>query len=163
METGDARYPWSGANGVSYIAAYRHFAARCREAAPKILLVWSPRGDPRLGEYYPGATYVDFVGLSLYQLPAYDLDHFGKILSFRDGFTPRYHRVVAFDKPVMIAEMGISGGPKYQASWMAGFFRDLRHFPLLRTAVYFNGKDSPGVWPDKYGIPDWTIDPSIFE
>jgi len=163
METGDARYPWSGANGHSYITAYRHFAAKCRAVAPKILLVWSPRGEPRLAEYYPGNAYFDFVGLSLYELPAYDLEHFGKVINFRDAFAPRYHRAIGFEKPVMIAEMGVSGNPKYQARWMADFFRSLRHFPWLRTVVYFNAKDSPGAWPDKYGIPDWSIDPSIFE
>jgi cellulose synthase (UDP-forming) len=163
MESGDARYPWSGAEADSYAAAYRHFAARCRGDAPKILLVWSPKGDPGLAKYYPGSTYVDFVGLSLYELPAYDLDHFGKVMSFRDALAPRYHRAIAFEKPVMIAEMGVSGDPKHQARWMADFFRSLRHFPWLRTVVYFNGKDSPGAWPEKYGIPDWTIDPTIFE
>ena len=163
MDTGDARYPWSGANGESYKAAYRHFAARCRAVAPKILFVWSPRGDPNLAEYYPGREYVDFVGLSLYEFPAYDLDHFGKVQNFRDAFSPRYNRVTGFEHAVMIAEMGVSGGPKHQARWMADFFRSLQYFPRLRTVVYFNAKDSPGAWPAKYGIPDWKIDPSIFE
>jgi cellulose synthase (UDP-forming) len=163
METGDARYPWSGDDGDSYIAAYHHFAERCRAAAPKIFLVWSPRGDPKLGKYYPGKPYVDAVGLSLFKLPAHDLDRFGQVMNFQDTFTAKYNRVIAFDRPVMIAEMGVFGPPKYQADWMAGFFRSVRHFPLLRSAVYFNGKDSPGAWPEKYGIPDWTIDPNTFE
>jgi cellulose synthase (UDP-forming) len=163
MEAADARYPWSGANGDSYIAAYRHFAARCRADAPKILLVWSPKGDSELAKYYPGRAFADFVGVSVYELPAYDLDHFGKVRNFRDVFIPRYHRVIAFNTPVMIAEMGVSGDPKYQANWMADFFRSAQNFPLLRTAVYFNSKDNPGAWPEKYGIPDWTIDPNIFE
>jgi cellulose synthase (UDP-forming) len=163
METDDIRYPWSGANSDSYIAAYRYFAARCRADAPNILYVWSPRGDRGLAEYYPGKAYVDFVGLSLYALPAHDLDYFGKVMNFRDAFTPKYNRAIAFNKPMMIAEMGVSGDPTYQARWMAGFFRSLQHFPSLRTVVYFNAKDSPGVWPQKYGIPDWTIDPNIFE
>jgi cellulose synthase (UDP-forming) len=163
METGDLRYPWSGTDGDRYIAAYRHFAERCRAAAPKIFLVWSPKGESKLAKYYPGRPYVDFVGLSLYELPAHDLDRFGKVMKFQDAFTPKYNRVTAFDRPVMIAEMGVSGPPKYQTSWMADFFRSVQLFPLLRTAVYFNGKDSPGAWPEKYGVPDWTIDPNIFE
>ena len=163
METGDARYPWSGTNGDSYIAAYRHFATKCRADAPKILMVWSPRGDPGLAEYYPGKAHVDLVGLSLYELPAYDVDQFGKVMSFRDAFTPKYNRVIAFNKTVMIAELGVSGDAKYQARWMAELFRNIRHFPLLRTLVYFNAKDSPGAWPKKYGVPDWKIDASVFE
>jgi endoglucanase len=163
METTDARYPWSGANAENYKAAYRHFARRCRANAPNVYLVWSPKGAPELAKYYPGRSFVDLVGLSLYALPAYDLDHFGRIMTFRDAFIPKYNRVVAFDTPVMIAEMGISGDPKYQADWMADFFRSIQNFPLLRTVVYFNAKDNPGAWADKYGIPNWTIDPTIFE
>lgn len=163
METADVRYPWSGANGENYVAAYRHFAAKCRAAAPKIYLIWSPKGGRGLTKYYPGEEYVDFVGLSLYELPAYDLDHFGKLMSFEEAFAPKYNRVIAFDKAVMIAEMGVAGDPSHQISWMADFFRNLRLFPRLRTAVYFNAKDSPGAWPDKYGIPDWRIESSIFE
>jgi cellulose synthase (UDP-forming) len=163
MEIADIRYPWSGANGESYVAAYRHFTTRCREAAPRVYLVWSPKGEPGLAKYYPGKEYVDLVGLSLYEMPAYDLDHFGKMLDFQEAFKPRYERVIPLDKAVMIAEMGVAGDPSHQISWMADFFRNLRLFPRLRTAVYFNAKDSPGAWPSKYEIPDWTIDPSIFE
>jgi cellulose synthase (UDP-forming) len=163
MDAADIRYPWSGASGQSYAAAYRYFAARCRADAPKIYLVWSPKGVAGLGQYYPGRAFVDLVGLSIYDLPAYALDHFGKVMSFQNIFLPKYHRVVAFDQPVIIAEMGVSGDPSYQARWMAGFFRSAQNFPLLRTAVYFNEKDIPGAWPKKYGTPDWTIDPNIFE
>jgi cellulose synthase (UDP-forming) len=163
MESSDARYPWAGAIADNYIAAYQHFAVRCRSDAPKTLLVWSPKGAPGLEKYYPGRTFVDLVGLSLYGLPAYDLDHFGKVRSFREAFTPKYDRIYGFDRPVVIAEMGVSGSPSYQARWMADFFRSAHNFPLVRTGVYFNGKDSPGAWPEKYGIPDWTIDPNTFE
>lgn len=163
METGDMRYPWSGANSDSYIAAYSHFATRCRAAAPTIYLVWSPSGKDGLAKYYPGEAYVDYVGLSVYSLLAYDLDNFGRARNFKDIFTPEYNRVTAFDRPVMIAEMGVSGEAKYQAHWMADFFRSLQNFPLLRTVVYFNRQDTPGAWPQKYGIPNWTIDPNTFE
>jgi cellulose synthase (UDP-forming) len=163
METADIRYPWSGASGESYIAAYRYFAKKCRADAPKIYLVWSPKGVAGLGQYYPGTAFVDLVGLSVYDLPEYDLDHFGKVLSFRDAFLPKYDRVVTFHKSVIIAEMGVSGHASYQARWMANFFRNVQDFPLLRTAVYFDGKDTPGAWPKKYGTPDWTIDSKVFE
>ena len=163
METTDVRYPWSGASAENYKTAYRHFAQRCRANAPHIYLVWSPKGAPELAKYYPGRPFADLVGLSLYVLPAYDLDNFGRIMTFRDAFIPKYNRVIAFDRPVMIAEMGISGDPKYQADWMADFFRSVQNFPLLRTVVYFNAKDSPGAWAGKYGTPNWTIDPTIFE
>jgi cellulose synthase (UDP-forming) len=163
METGDFRYPWSGATGANYIGAYRHFAARCRTYAPRIYLVWSPKGAPGLADYYPGRAFVDVIGLSLYELPSYDLDHHGKLLGFEELFGPKYNRVAGLDRSVMIAELGVSGEAKYQRYWMAGLFRTASKFPLLRTIVYFDRKDVPGAWPEKYGIPDWTIDANILE
>ena len=109
METSDLRYPWSGADGGSYIAAYRHFVARCRANAPNVYLVWSPKGALGLERYYPGRAFVDVVGLSVYELPAYDLDHYGKLMGFDEMFRPKYNRVTVFDAPVMIAELGVSG------------------------------------------------------
>ena len=128
METTDVRYPWSGAQAESYKAAYRHFAAKCRADAPNIYLVWSPKGAPGLEQYYPGRAFVDLVGLSLYELPAYDLDHFGKVMNFRKLFVPKYNRVIAFDRPVIIAEMGVSGDPSIKPAGWQIFFGTLKAF-----------------------------------
>jgi beta-mannanase len=63
----------------------------------------------------------------------------------------------------MLAELGVAGEPAYQEAWMWGLFRNVGKFPLLKTAIYFNAKDSPGVWPEEYGVPDWRISGRIFE
>jgi len=42
-------------------------------------------------------------------------------------------------------------------------FEEMGNFPLLKTAVYFNAVDSEGAWEEKYGVPDWHIDPGVFD
>lgn len=163
MEHLSERYPWAGQPPDDFISAYRYFVRSCRNFASDVYFVWSPRGDIGLAEYYPGRQYADIVGISLYSFPVYSIDTVGHPESFVDVFAPRYQRVIAFNLPVIIAEFGVAGSPAYQASWMRGLFRNADKFPLLQSAVYFNAKDSPNVWPEKYGIPDWRISPEIFE
>ena len=163
METRAERYPWSGQPPEDYIAAYRHFVRSCRKWIREGYYMWSPRGDVGLAEYYPGKRYVDYVGLSIYGLPVRDIQIAGRPRSFLEEFAPRYERVIAFNLPVMIAELGVAGDPAYQELWMRGLFRNAGKFPLLKTAVYFNAKDSPGAWPEEYGVPDWRISAEIFE
>ena len=60
METGDVRYPWSGADADSYIAAYRHFADRCRAAAPKIHFGLVAEGRSKAYRILPGKRICRF-------------------------------------------------------------------------------------------------------
>jgi cellulose synthase (UDP-forming) len=163
MEAASARYPWAGQDPDAFIAAYRHFVGSCKRVVGESFYVWSPRGDNGLEPYYPGRAYVDYVGVSLYAFPAFDLDVHGRVRSFVEAFEERYRRIEQFDRPAMIAELGVTGDPAYQEAWMRGLFRNAAKFPLLKTAVYFNAIDSPGAWPDKYGIPDWSISSEVFE
>jgi cellulose synthase (UDP-forming) len=163
MEVPTGRYPWAHDDARLFVAAYRHFVDGCRRHAPEAFFVWSPRGDSGLERYYPGRPYADYVGVSVYAFPAWEIDHHQRPRPFREIFGERYERVKSFDRPVMIAELGVQGTPRYQAAWMDDGFRSMRQFPLLRSVVYFNAKDSVGAWDEKYGVPQWQIDPSIFE
>ena len=53
-----------------YIASYRYIADKARSICPKVEMVWSPMYSTRWGEsfedFYPGDSYVDWVGCSLY-------------------------------------------------------------------------------------------------
>jgi beta-mannanase len=39
----------------------------------------------------------------------WDLAHYGKVRSFDEIFVEKYGRVAGFNKPVMIAELGVTG------------------------------------------------------
>ena len=53
-----------------FISAYRHVAQLARSLAPNVALVWSPNyvgsWGSQIADFYPGDTYVDWVGASLY-------------------------------------------------------------------------------------------------
>ncbi len=53
-----------------FIRAYKHVAQMARSIAPDVALVWSPNyvgsWGSRIADFYPGNTYVDWVGASLY-------------------------------------------------------------------------------------------------
>ena len=162
METPTGRYPWAQHNSAGYIAAYRHFVERCRRQTTRPFYVWSPRGDDGLDRYFPGADVVDYVGLSVYSLPAWEWNHYGRRLTFAENFGEKYERVKKYDKPVMIAELGVQSGSPDKDRWIAEALAAVDAFPLLKTVVYFNATDSAGAWDDNYGVPDWHISPDHF-
>ena len=148
---------------VGYVAVCRHFVDRCRALLTLLVFyVWSPVGRQELFRYWPGPDYVDHIGVSIYGFPEYDLRNFGKARSFDEIFTETYQRVSLFDKPVIIAELGVTGSPRHQRYWMYQAMRNFHRYPRLQIAVYYNGKDSPLAWGKDYPVPDWRISRSVF-
>ena len=158
MENVTGRYPWASHNAALYQGAYRHFVTACRLSANNIVYLWSPVGDRGLSRYWPGEQYVDCVGLSIFEFPAFDRDHcLQGTRSFHDQMTEKYARVAKYQKAVVISECGVTGSKEYQLSWLSGAVQDLGNYPLLKALIYFNAKDTPGVWGRKYATPDWRI------
>lgn len=162
MENVTGRYPWAQADDIGYVAAYRHFVDRCRAQAEHTYYVWSPVGSPGLHAYWPGPDYTDYVGLSVYGFPQWDVRHYGRLRSFEEIFSEKYELVKGFGKPVLIAELGVTGDREYQWEWMYGLFRNTQRFPLLKSVVYFNARDSELAWGRDYETPDWRIDRRLF-
>ncbi len=163
MELETGRYPWSNRDPGEYVAAYRHVVDRCRSVASTIFYVWSPAGNAGLDRYWPGREYVDYVGLSIFSYPAWDVANFGRVRGFDENFAEKYARVAGFDRPVLIAELGVTGEPAYQLSWIKEAWLGLPRYPLVRTVVYFNAVDTELAWGAGYETPDWRIDPRVFE
>lgn len=164
MEDPTGRYPWARRDNEGFKAAFRHFATSCRDLAPNASLLWSPKGEKNLAKYYPGDAYVDYVGVSLWGLQAMDLEFYGHGRGFQATFAEKYKRVASFGKPVIIAELGVSGDKDYRDNWFADLYEtmaSLRVFDRLRAVVYFNDKE-PHYWPMGFGSPDWRIKPGWF-
>jgi beta-mannanase len=162
MEAVSDRYPWAHQDPKNFVAAFRHVVERCRKLSTGTRIVWSPRGDGDLRKYYPGADYVDYVGVSLWGLQKWDRKHGGRDRAFREVFWETYRNVVAYAKPVVISELGISGDEQYVDRWLGEIMdhqTNSAKFPLLRTIVYFNDKE-PHYWPKGFGSPDWRVDPT---
>lgn len=157
MEDKTGRFTWANWQPDDYVAAYRRMVDLCRSTAPQASFMWSPKGEEGLQAYYPGDEYVDVIGLSIFGLEQWDLDKYGRERSFAEVLKPAYDRVVPFNKPIVVAELGVVGGQVYVNNWMAES-RDgaLPEFPELTSVVYFNQKEVV-PWPDGYGLPDWRV------
>ena len=159
MEDVTGRYPWASHDAEGYIKAYRYFVDHCRpHSHGRFNFVWSPKGKNNMPAYYPGDKYVDYVGVSLYGLERWDLDHLGKPSDFNEYFEEIYSRASRYNKPVMIAELGVGGDAAYRHRWFTQVAVAPARFTRLRIVVYFNAKD-PASWPDGYRNPDWRIEP----
>jgi len=161
METATGRYPWANNDAASYVGAYRHFVDQCRLVSKRLQFVWSPRGDPGLSAYFPGRAYVDEVGLSVFDCPECGVQPAGDVHSAASILREKYHRVVRYGLPVIVAELGIEGHGERQREQLLDLKEMAEMLPLVTTLVYFNAADNPGVWPTMHQ-PDWRIAPPLF-
>jgi len=158
MENLTGRYPWATSNAGAYVAAYHYVVDKCRALDPNTVYMWSPTGNRNLAAYWPGSNYADYVGLSVYDYPAWEVSYYGYNRSFHENFTERYNYVAGFGKPIFIAEFGATGTTQVQ--WLTDALADMGNFPLLQAAVFFNAKD-PAGWGANFPPPDWRVDPGL--
>lgn len=151
-----ARFTWQGWSPKDYITAYKHVIDIIRKERPDVKAMWSPKGLEGLAAYYPGDNYVDLIGLSVFGLEAYDKLEYGKPKTFVETLEPEYNRVVGFNKPIWVAELGYEGSAKYMQPWIQTVTEANAKFPELKEVVYFNDKDVH-PWPYNLGKPDWRV------
>ena len=149
-------FPWSGIdNGGAtagpdlYKRAYRHAVDRVRAAgAANVAWVFHANSGSHpekpwnaLAEYYPGADYVDWLGISVY----------GQITPGRDSWDEwaedmdqAYGQLCALDsgKPVMLAEWGVGefDDPGSKARLIKDAFAGLNggKYPRIKAAVFWH-------------------------
>lgn len=160
-------YPWSEKPAEDYIDAFREFVILFKKISPTSQIIWSPVGNKGCEKYYPGDDVVDYAGLTVFELSAASIGWFGHAMSFADWMNDKYPRVAQFNKPIIIAEIGIADTPKNQAAWMQAAFASVQNFPLVRALIYFNKKDTASwkKWEQNRKGPDypnWTIKPKVF-
>jgi len=160
MEDTTGRFIWANWEPKDYIAAYRGFVEKCRDAAPNVAFMWSPKGELNLGDYYPGDDVVDVVGLSIFGLQAYDHLRKGRDMSFDELVEPGYGAAARFGKPIYVAELGYSGDAAYVEAWVRTLLLKRAQFPLLTGVIYFNDRDVV-AWPHNLGVPDWRVTSNV--
>jgi hypothetical protein len=131
-----------------YKKAYRHVVDRVRaQGADNILWVFHPNNtsDPdepwnRMANYWPGADYVDWLGLSAY----------GKQYPGEDSWTPfeivlpKYYKEICEldpNKPFILAEWGVGEFPRSgsKAAFITeALSRMAKQFPRLKAMVFWN-------------------------
>lgn len=156
-------YPWSTEDAEAYVSAYRRVVSIFEEqAADNVLWVWSPAGNSGAESYYPGAEYVDYVGVTILADSRWDaIAGFDRMRSFDILLMEKYRLVEEFQKPLIIAELGISSKADVQKIWLENAFEDVSKYPALRGIVYFNALNTHATG-DGYK-PDWQISAEVLE
>jgi hypothetical protein len=155
-------YSWSGAqtgnDPQKYVAAWQHVWARFQAAGnTNAVWVWSPNADSVPDEpwndrinYYPGDSYVDWVGIDFYGLKWGDQPPGPAI--------DKVYVYYASVKPIMVAETAAADCANYapgatmtKAEWTASLFSEMAANvrPNVRAFFWFN--------ENKRGEADWRI------
>ncbi len=156
MENPYGRFTWSNWKPEDYIAAFKRMVGITREMLPKAHIMWSPRGQKNLVHYYPGAQYVDLVGLTVFGYDKFDVMQFGGPRTFAESVKQGYDLTVGYGKPIWVAELGYEGATDYLAKWVEDVTARNPQFPHLEEVVYFNDKEV-WPWPHNLGYPDWRV------
>ena len=156
------QYPWAIDKPEKYISAYRYVYKKAQDLGFNHLLwVWSPVGNDTAHHYYPGDSYVDIIGVSLYASWAYDESlGFEKVRSFAELMEYRYWLPAYFKKPMLIAELGVAPDVEHRIAWLQDIWTNLERYPWLMGIVYFNQKQ-PDIVPFPVSQPDWTLSDAL--
>lgn len=158
---GEMNGPWNSwgpgnAKAADFVAAWRHVHDVFRaEKVTNVIWTWSPHvidsgTKAALRPYYPGDTYVDWVGL---------IGYYGPIdgTAFASLFTPTLHEIAGFaDKPVLITETGVAESSRKEAQ-VRDLFRGAAGAGVIGLVWYDQRKD----WPGSSQLMDWRIDTSV--
>jgi endoglucanase len=156
MENPSGRFTWANWPAKDYIAAYKRMIDIVRAMLPNAQIMWSPKGEKNLQNYYPGDDYLDIVGLSVFGLEAYDMIEFRRPRSFAEILKQGYDLSAGYGKPIWVAELGYEDGLQYVAKWVQEATLSYPEFPQLKEVNYFNHKEV-WPWPHNLGLPDWRV------
>ncbi|MFN3582320.1 hypothetical protein [Phenylobacterium sp.] len=156
MDNPYGRFTWSNWRPADYVAAFRRMAALMRRITPDARIMWSPRGERTLGNYYPGSEFVDLVGLTVFGYDKFDVVQYGRTRTFAESVKQGYDLTVGYGKPIWVAELGYAGGSEYVARWAQDVTRNYPEYPELKEVVYFNDREV-WAWPRGLGRPNWRV------
>jgi hypothetical protein len=133
-----------GSGGPStYVAAWRHIWTLFQQVGvPNVAFVWCPgisAGVASMAPFYPGASYVDWIGVDGYVVRGAGAGAFTRL------FGPWYAAYAGQGKPLMLAETGAMAGqqaPYLQdigATWPA-------QYPAMKALVYYDAPGPRGDW-----------------
>lgn len=124
---------------AQWISVWQYLVAKGRTQAPNVEWFWAPNGNDvgayTAESYYPGDTYVDWIGFDAY-------NSYGAWGTPYDTWAPIYDRICALNAtaPVMIGETGCKEDvavPGRKAAWIEEMFNETR-FERLKIVTYFD-------------------------
>ena len=144
MNLGKKNDPCNGSAGASgYVAAWRHIYTLFHQAgATNVAFVWCPAlsaGLTSADNFYPGADYVDWIGVDGY------LKDQNNASSFADLLGPWYAKYATYQKPLIVGETGAPQND--QANYFEGISQSVpTQFPSLKAILYFDAPGKNGDW-----------------
>jgi len=159
-------YPWNGfVNGNSpelFVSAWRHVHDIFQEeGATNVTWVWSVNdvSSPDVIEnypeaYYPGDTYVDWIGISGFNWGNTRPGH--RWSSFTSRYAGPVEYLKRFGKPIAICEFASVEASGDKAEWITDAYTAMRtEYPEVKAVVYYDNREE-GV----KGMQDWNVDSS---
>jgi endoglucanase len=146
-------------NASDYVRAYQRRTTVYRSYTNNLsdqTFVWSPVGSAYSNVFFPGYSFVDYVGVSVFGWSVYQ-GPFGS--SFANQLGLIYDFVSGYGKPV-IAEIGAEIADD-QAAWATAAKAAFASFPLLDAAIWYSGRDS-FPWVESGPIPNWVTTPDVW-
>jgi cellulose synthase (UDP-forming) len=157
-------YPWSQGNPKLYITAYRRVVDIFREEKVRnVRWVWSPAGNRGATDYYPGDSYVDYIGVTILADQRWDREAgFPDLRSFETLLQEKYWLARWTGKPLIVAEVGVSATNGTEKKiWLRQAKASFSRYPLMTAFLYFNAVNTHVSLNDYR--PDWSIDEKTFK
>lgn len=152
-EMNGAWYPWS-IDPIAFRAAWRHVVTVFRQnGARNAVWIWSPnpnfgqpmaRWSPGVQQYWPGARYVDALGMT---------DIAFASLDDSDAFDRARHLYDTFHKPVVLSEVNVNYGRR--TAWLQALAEQLRQAPWVRGIVWSQPRSRGSVLHPEFGNMQW--------
>ena len=161
-ESDNPQYPWSavGENTAEEFKAAWQYVHRffSTNDVHNAIWVWNPWKASAVDAYFPGESYVDWIGVTNLNYGSRNDD--GQWYSMSDLYRPfRENSIFRSGIPVMLAEMGSLPDAGNQSIWFQQAFLDIeRDFPEIKAVVFFDTNiDNNVPGENTAAFLDWTI------
>jgi hypothetical protein len=156
------RYPWGQQNNTpdDYIAAWKYLVSRFKSlGVDHVIWVWSPHPAYSYKEFYPGHSFVDWIGLTALNYGT--VATWSQWWSFADIAGKACTDLSLYDKPLMLTEFGSLEVGGDRAEWYRQALHDLpAKFPKVKAVVFFHARNDMTI---TYKSLDWSFeeDPKV--
>lgn len=126
-------------NPTLYVAAWQHVWNAFRaDGATNVAFVWNPSVTPDASAYYPGNSYVDWIGAD-----GYDRSNLGTS-AFPTLINAFYSEWAPHNKPILVGETGAMTASQQQ-QYIAGMEADLpTMYPDIKAIIYWDAVGASG-------------------
>lgn len=150
-------YPWQG-EPFDYASAYKHIVKIFREEqAYNVKFMWSPinLGVDYVDWYYPGDSFVDYIGLSVLNHGVNIGEVWERWKDCNEIFLPQYTYAQRFHVPIIVSELGSSeiGGDK--TKWISSCLSKISKAKGVFGVINVQISSDP-----TYNNVDWRINSS---